>query len=76
MRKVIHYSVEMEGLGVERVEEKMRLCEKLGDLCCSESLKAFPAAMKFYGQQVCVHKTMQIVYVTLIHIHVHIVYIV
>ena len=56
VRKVIHYSVEMEGLGVERVGEKMRLCEKLGDLCCSESLKAFPAAVKFYGQQVCVYR--------------------
>ena len=50
VRKVVHYSLEMEALGVERAEEKMRLCEKLGDLCCS--LRAFPAAIKFYEQQV------------------------
>ena len=50
VRKVIHYSLEMEGVGAERAEEKMKMCEKLGDLCCS--IKAFPAAIKFYKQQV------------------------
>ena len=50
VRKVVHYSLEMEALGVEKAEEKMKMCEKLGDLCCT--IKAFPAAIKFYEQQV------------------------
>ena len=50
VRKVVHYSLEMEALGVERAEKKMEMCERLGDLCCS--LRAFPAAIKFYEQQV------------------------
>ena len=50
VRKVLHYSLEMEALGVEKADEKMKMCEKLGDLCCS--VKAFPAATKFYKQQV------------------------
>ena len=37
-------------MGVERAAEKMRLYEKLGDLCCI--VKAFSAAIKFYGKQV------------------------
>lgn len=52
MRKVIHYSLEMEALSVEKAQEKMKMCEKLGDLCCS--IKAFPAALKFYEQQVLI----------------------
>lgn len=52
VRKVVHYSLEMEALGVERAEKKMEMCERLGDLCCS--LRAFPAAIKFYEQQVTV----------------------
>lgn len=35
---------------VEAVETKLKLYDKLGDLCCS--LKAYLAAIKFYGQQV------------------------
>lgn len=50
VRKVIHYSLEVEAMGVEKVEEKMKICEKLGDMCCS--IQAFPAAIKFYKQQV------------------------
>ena len=50
VRKVVHYSLEMEALGMERVEEKMKMCERLGDLCCT--VRAFPAAIKFYEQQV------------------------
>ena len=52
VRKVIHYSLEMEALSVEKAQEKMKMCEKLGDLCCS--IKAFPAAIKFYEQQVLI----------------------
>ena len=55
VRKVVHYSLEMEVLGVERAEKKMEMCERLGDLCCS--LRAFPAAIKFYEQQVSFLKT-------------------
>ena len=47
---MVYYSLEMEALGTERREEKMKMCDKLGDLCCS--IKAFPAAIKFYEQQV------------------------
>ena len=50
VRKVVYYSLEMEALGAEKTEEKMKMCDKLGDLCCS--IKAFPAAIKFYEQQV------------------------
>ena len=50
VRKVMRYSPEMEGLGVEKAEEKMKLCEKLGDLCCS--VKAYFAAIRYYEQQV------------------------
>ena len=46
----MHYSLEMEALGGGRAGEKMRMCEKLGDLCCL--IKACPAAIKFYEQQV------------------------
>ena len=53
VRKVIHYSLEMEALSVEKAQEKMKMCDKLGDLCCS--IKAFPAAIKFYEQQVLIH---------------------
>ena len=50
VKKVVHYSLEMEALGVERAEEKMAMCDQLADLCCF--LRAFPAAVKFYQQQV------------------------
>ena len=50
MRKVVYHSLEMEALGAEKREEKMKMCDRLGDLCCS--IKAFPAAIKFYEQQV------------------------
>ena len=50
VRKILHISVEVEGVSVERVGEKMHLYDKLGDLCCS--VKAYQAATKFYSQQV------------------------
>ena len=35
---------------MEDVGERLRLYDKLGDLCCS--LAAYTAAVKFYGEQV------------------------
>ena len=37
--------------GMEDARERIRLLDKLGDLACGVS--AFPAAVKFYGKQVC-----------------------
>ena len=50
MRKILHLSAEVEGMCVGRVGERMQLYDKLGDLCCS--VKAYPAAIKFYAHQV------------------------
>ena len=50
VRKILQYSVQVESVGVEKVEERLKLYEKLGDLCCN--LAIFTSAVKFYGQQV------------------------
>ena len=51
VRKVLQYSSEVEDMtDPDETEIKLKLYEKLGDLCCS--LKAYPAAISFYGQQV------------------------
>jgi orotidine-5'-phosphate decarboxylase len=51
VRKVLQCSSEVEDmLDPDETEMKLKLYEKLGDLCCS--LKAYPAAIGFYGQQV------------------------
>lgn len=49
IRKILQYKVQVESVGVEKVEERLRLYEKLGDLCCS--LAVYTAAVKFYGEQ-------------------------
>ena len=54
VRKVFQYSSEVEDMtDPDETEMKLKLYEKLGDLCCS--LKAYPAAISFYGQQVHVY---------------------
>ena len=51
VRKVLQYSSEVENLTEpDEMERKLWLYEKLGDLCCF--LKAYSAAVGFYGQQV------------------------
>lgn len=52
VRKVLYYSLEAEKRSTKQAREKAALYDKLGDLCCE--LKAYPAAMKFYGKQVSV----------------------
>ena len=50
VRKVLQYSSEVEDVEADEVEKKLKLYDRLGDLCCS--LRAYTAAVKFYGQQV------------------------
>ena len=51
VRKVLQHSAEVENTDLEETEAKLKLCEKLGDLCCH--LKAYSEAIRFYKQQVC-----------------------
>ncbi len=41
----------MDKISDENPREKAGQYDRLGDLCCA--LKAYPAAAKFYGKQVC-----------------------
>lgn len=47
-RKIIYYGEKVDG--EVKVSEKLKIYEKLGDLCCQ--VKAHSAALNFYGQQV------------------------
>ncbi|KAL5466879.1 hypothetical protein EMCRGX_G031036 [Ephydatia muelleri] len=49
VRKVIKYREEVEEVGMDRVNERLQLLEKLGDLC--SNLGAYPSAILYYEQQ-------------------------
>lgn len=51
VRKIVHYALEVGRLCEDEVEERMRIYDKLGDLCCG--VKAYTAAIEFYGKLVC-----------------------
>ena len=49
VRKVMKYRKEVEEVGMDRVNDRLQLLEKLGDLCCN--LGAYPSAIHYYEQQ-------------------------
>ena len=54
VRKISYFLDEVEKSGHGDGRGKTQLYDKLGDLCCA--LKAYPAAVKFYGRQVGICK--------------------